>query len=90
MKCLLTKLYCEIGDCKSLFNIYTHLFFMAVCIFSSRYIYSLHACHHANCDTVNLKNQKIYLSFMKILNCEILQIPVSAHPHNEVISFIQT
>lgn len=43
MKRLLTKLYCEIGNCKSLFNIYTHIFFMAVCIFSSHiYLYSLH------------------------------------------------
>lgn len=30
---------CEIGDCKSLFNIYTHLFFMAVGVFGPRYFF---------------------------------------------------
>lgn len=72
MKCLLTKLYYEIEDCECLFNIFTHMFFMAVFIFSSINIYSLHAFHHAHFDTVNFKNQKTYLSFIKNLNCEIV------------------
>lgn len=58
---MLTKLYCEIGDCKALFNVYTHIFFMSVFIFSSSYIYIAFMLVHSLTSSVLKTRKHIYL-----------------------------